>query len=167
CAVTVACIDAPCHGERKPNSGDPAADEAAVVEAIVSGEDRTARDWEATAAVLSAFGPPIALIGFSMGALAGMVTAARLPSIRAMGLCAAGIPAFAVQDRRAVGSSTPQLRAAAALHQIEVLMLNTTHDDLIPPVGALELFEALPPSSKRLTFWEGDHDHVPPEMIRQ
>jgi pimeloyl-ACP methyl ester carboxylesterase len=144
CCVTVACIDAPCHGERKPSSGDSAADDAAVLEAIVAGEDQMAADWEATAAVLAAFGPPIALIGFSMGALSGLVTAGRLSSIRALVLGAAGVPAFAVKSRRAEGSSTPQIRAAEALGHVEVLMLNTTHDDLCPPVGALELFEALP-----------------------
>lgn len=45
--------------------------------------------------------------------------------------------------------------------------MNTTHDELVPPCGALELFEALPHSGKRLMLWEGDHDYVPPEMLRQ
>ena len=165
CGLAVACIDAPCHGERKPNSGDPAADDAAVLHAVVSGADQTAGDWEATAMALSAFGPPIAMMGFSMGALVGLVTAARLPSIRALVLGVAGVPAFAVQGKRDPGSTTPQLRAAAALGDVDVLMLNMTRDEVCPPAGVLELFEAIPGVRKRLTFWEGDHDHVPPELV--
>jgi dienelactone hydrolase len=163
--LAVACIDAPCHGERKPRSGDPAADDAAVLRAVVSGADQTADDWEATAMALAALGPPLAMVGFSMGALVGLVTAARLPSIRALVLGVAGVPAFAVQGKREPGSTTPQLRAAAALDNVDVLMLNMTRDEVCPPAGALELFEAIPGVRKRLIFWEGDHDHNPPELV--
>jgi pimeloyl-ACP methyl ester carboxylesterase len=165
CNLTVACIDAPCHGERKPDSGDQAADDAAVLDAIVSGAEQTAADWIATASTLSAFGPPIAFVGFSMGALTGLVTAGLIPSIRTLVLGVAGVPAFAVQGKRDPGSTTPQLSAAASLGDVDVLMLNMTRDDLCPPSGALELFDAIPGARKRLTFWEGDHDHVPPELV--
>lgn len=165
CGLAVACIDAPCHGERKPSSGDGAADEAAVFQAIVSGEEETATDWAKVAASLSDLGPPTAMLGFSMGALSGLVTAVRLPSITTLVLVAAGVPAFAVQAKRDPGTTTPQLRAAAALGDVDVLMLNMSRDEVCPPTGALELFEAIPGTRKRLTFWDGDHDHVPPELI--
>jgi fermentation-respiration switch protein FrsA (DUF1100 family) len=104
-------------------------------------------------------------MGFSMGAMSGLTTAARLGSVRALVLGVAGVPAFAVQGVRDPGSTTPQLRAAAALGDVDVLMLNMTRDELCPPAGALELFDAIPGARKRLTFWEGDHDHVPPELV--
>ena len=165
CGLAVVCIDAPAHGERRPDSGDRAADDAAVLDAIVSGEDQAAHDWATVTSGLAGLGQPVAMVGFSMGALVALVTAPRLPSIRALVLVAGGIPAFAVRARRAPGSTTPQLRAAAALGDIDVSMLNTTSDEVCPPAGALELFEAIPGARKRMAFWEGDHDHVPAEMV--
>jgi len=163
--LAVVCIDAPAHGERRPRSGDREADDRAVLDAIVGGADRTAADWRTTADALASIGPAVALVGFSMGAMAGIVTAASMPSLRALVLGVAGVPAFALAGRRPAGTTTPHLDAAGRLHDVQVLMLNMTHDDLLPVEGALELFAAVPGPGKRLMLWEGDHDHMPDDLI--
>jgi dienelactone hydrolase len=163
--LTVVCIDAPAHGERRPRSGDPEADGRAVVDAIMGGAEQTAADWHTTADALSSIGPAVALVGFSMGAMAGIVTAGSLPSLRALVLGVAGVPAFAVAGRRPARTTTPHLEAARHLSHVQVLMLNMTDDELMPVEGALELFGAVPGPNKRLMLWEGDHDHMPVDLI--
>jgi dienelactone hydrolase len=164
--LAVVCIDGPAHGERAPRSGDPEADRRVVIDAIVGGGEQTAADWHTTAGALSSIGPPVALVGFSMGAMAGIVTAASMPSLRALVLGVAGVPAFALlAGRRPEGTTTPHLDAARHLGDVQVLMLNMTHDDMFPVEGTLELFAAVPGPGKRLVLWEGDHDHMPEDLI--
>jgi dienelactone hydrolase len=164
--LAVVCIDAPAHGERTPRSGDQEADDRAVLDAIMGGaEQTTAADWRSTAAALSSIGPAVALVGFSMGAMAGIVTAASVPSLRVLVLGVAGVPAFALAGRRPAGTTTPHLDAARHLDQVQVLMLNMTGDEFFPVEGALELFAAVPGPNKRLMLWEGDHDHMPEDLV--
>ena len=107
----------------------------------------------------------VALVGFSMGAMAGIVAAGSMPSLRVLVLGVAGVPPFALAGRRPVGSTTPHLDAARHLRHVQVLMLNMTRDDMFPVEGVLELFTAVPGPDKRLTFWEGDHDHMPDDLV--
>lgn len=46
-------------------------------------------------------------------------------------------------------------------------MVNTTGDDLFPPVGALALFEAFPPGRKQLMLSEGGHGTEPRDMVEE
>jgi dienelactone hydrolase len=163
--LAVACMDASAHGERRPRTGDPDADDRAVLEAIVRGHDRAGADWQVVADALSSVGPPVALVGFSMGAMQGLITATSMPTLRALVLGVAGVPGFALAGRREPGSTTPHLAAAGRLHDVAVLMLNMTLDESLPPEGVLELFAAVAAPDKRLMFWEGDHDHMPPDLI--
>jgi len=57
--------------------------------------------------------------------------------------------------------------AASSLRQPQVLMLNTTQDEIFARDGIHTLFDAIPGRRKRLMFCEGDHDDWPAEMISQ
>lgn len=162
--LTVVAADAPNHGARAPQSGDPEADRRAVEQAVIAGGEQAARDWSSVIASLD-LGPAVAYVGFSMGAMHGTIVAAALPTLRAAVFGMAGVPTFALDAVRGSGSDTPHMAAARRLHQCEVLMVNTTGDDLFSVDGALTLFDAFPTGRKRLMLWEGDHSTEPPDML--
>ena len=98
-----------------------------------------------------------------MGAIFGVPTVAALASIKAAVFVVGGVPAGG-------GIEDPPLRplllkAASKLGQSQVLMVNTTQDEIFPVEGVHELFDAIPGPNKRLMFWEGKHDDWPPEAI--
>lgn len=164
--LTVVAIDAPQHGARVPSTGDPEADRRAIEEAIVAGGEQAAHDWVSVITSLG-LGPAAAYVGFSMGAMHGTITAAAIPTLRAVVFGMAGVPNFALESVRDSGSDTPHMAAARRLHECEVLMVNTTRDDLFPPDCALELFDAFPTGRKRLMLWEGDHGTEPNDMVEE
>lgn len=133
-------------------------------EAVVTGGEKTAADWKAVVDGLD-IGPAVAYVGFSMGAMHGTIAAAAIPTLRAAVFGMAGVPVFALDSVRETGSDTPHMEAARRLRDCEVLMANTTGDDMFPPDAALELFDAFPSGSKRMMLWEGDHVTEPAEMI--
>jgi len=157
--LAVVCIDAVDHGERS---------------AVVAGGPLPAEwhsntlgpmvnDWVETAKALSWIGPPIAYVGFSMGAIFGVPTVGSLASIKAAVFVVGGIPAGG-------GIQDPPLRplllnAASKLDQSQILMVNKTQDEIFPVAGVHELFDAIPGPNKRLMFWEGKHDDWPTEAI--
>jgi dienelactone hydrolase len=120
-------------------------------------------DWDKTARALSWIGPPVAYIDFSMGAIFGVPTVGALASVKAAVFVVGGLPAGG-------GIQDPPLRplllnAASKLGQPQVLMANTTQDEIFPVDGVHELFDAIPGPNKRLMFWEGKHDDWPPDLI--
>jgi pimeloyl-ACP methyl ester carboxylesterase len=157
--LAVVCIDAVDHGERGPVvTGGPLPGEwhSNSIGPMV-------RDWVETAEALSWIGPPIAYVGFSMGAIFGVPTVGSLASIKAAVFVVGGIPAGG-------GIQDPPLRplllnAASKLVHTQVLMVNKTQDEIFPVVGVHELFDAIPGPNKRLMFWEGKHDDWPTEAI--
>jgi pimeloyl-ACP methyl ester carboxylesterase len=159
--LAVVCIDAVDHGERLPlvaGAGLPAEWHSNAVGQMV-------RDWVETAKALSWIGPPVAYVGFSMGAIFGMPTVGALASIKAAAFVAGGIPGGG-------GIQDPPLRplllgAATKLGQSQVLMVNKTQDEIFPVEGVHALFDAIPGPNKRLMFWEGKHDEWPAEAIDQ
>ena len=129
--LTVVSIDAPHHGARRPRSGDPANDRRLMEEAVVTGGEQTAADWKAVVEALG-LGPAVAYVGFSLGAMHGTIAAAAIPTLRAAVFGMAGVPVFALDSVRETGSDTPHMAAARRLRDCEVLMVNTTDDDMFP-----------------------------------
>jgi len=87
--LAVVCIDAVDHGERRPVvAGGPLPAEwhSNAIGPMVS-------DWVETAKAFSWIGPPVAYVGFSMGAIFGVPTVGSLASIKAAVFVVGGIPA--------------------------------------------------------------------------
>lgn len=162
--LTIVSIDAPHHGARNPRTGDVANDRRLMEEAIVAGGEQTSADWKAVVEGLD-IGPAVAYVGFSMGAMHGTIAAPAIRTLRAAVFGMAGVPVFALDSVRETGSDTPHMAAARRLGDCEVLMVNTTDDEMFPPDAALALFDAFPNGHKRMMLWEGDHATEPPEMI--
>jgi pimeloyl-ACP methyl ester carboxylesterase len=158
--LAVVCIDAVDHGERKPisvSTGLPARWHSSATEQMVG-------DWQNTVEGLASIGPAVAYVGWSMGMIFGAPTVASLPSVKAAVFGAGGIPSGPWID-------DPPLRemlldAASKLAHPQVLMLNMTQDQLFRMGDTHCFFDAIPGRSKRLMFWEGDHDDWPAEAIR-
>ena len=133
---------------------------------VVGAVDSVVSDWQVTVAALAALGPPLAYVGFSMGAMKGLSVIESMPSIRAAVLGVAGVPSFAAADRRPPRTTVPHLEVASRLRQdLQVLMLNVTRDDMFRPQDVVELFSAIPGTGKRLMFWEADHGDLLEEMV--
>jgi pimeloyl-ACP methyl ester carboxylesterase len=159
--LAVVCIDAVDHGERRPVD----ADDRLPVEWHSRTMGKMVNDWAATANALSGIGPPLAYVGFSMGAIFGFPIVESQTSIKVAVFVVGGVPSGGwIQD--------PPLRAlllsaASKLSRSHVLMVNKTHDELLPLEGVKDLFNAIPEPDKRLMFWEGSHGDWPSEAIDQ
>lgn len=162
--LTVVAIDAPQHGVRCAVTGDPDLDRQLMEEAIIAGGEQAASEWGSVVDELD-LGPAVAYVGFSMGAMHGTIVTAAISSVRAAVFGMAGVPVFALDNVRGTGSDTPHMAAARRTRDCEVLMVNTTRDDMFPPEAALTLFDAFPSGHKRMMLWEGDHVTEPPDMI--
>jgi dienelactone hydrolase len=157
--LAVVCIDAVDHGERKPPIGWPTIPpgwHSRFAQQMVD-------DWRTTADALSAVGPAVAYVGFSMGAIFGIPTVAAMPSLQAAVFVVGGVPT-------GDGINDPALRsvllaAAAQLTGVAVLMLNKTDDAIFPAADTRAVYDAIPAADKQLAFWPGVHNHWTAEMI--
>jgi pimeloyl-ACP methyl ester carboxylesterase len=157
--LTVVCIDAVDHGERRPEApegsslpgGLPAGWHSRAIPQMVA-------DWRAVADELApTYGPAVAYAGFSMGSIFGLPVVAALPSIEAAVFVAGGIPGGEWIDDPSLPHGL--LAAAARLVAPQVLLCNMTKDALFPLDGVLRVFDALPdPARKRLVLFDADHD---------
>lgn len=157
--LAVVCIDAVDHGERRPAVSDgsvPAGWHSRAAEQMVD-------DWRRTAVALEAIGPAIAYVGFSMGAIFGFPTVAAMPSILAAVFVAGGIPTGGGIDDPTLGPLV--LDAAARLDHCRVLMLNKADDEIFATDDVHTVYDALPGDANELTFWPGDHNSWPAELI--
>ena len=161
--LAVVCIDAPAHGERAPATGDGQKDLEIMVSTIVGPQDVTVKDWKAVAESLGTIGPPVAYVGFSMGAMLGVATVAAFSSIRAAVFWVAGLPPATAET--ATLDTNPFAAAAEAAGRAEILMINMADDDLFGPERAISLFNLIGGKNKRLMLWPGDHDTEPPEAL--
>ena len=153
------CIDAVDHGERRQAN----ADASLPREWHSSVADQMVRDWSDTVDALSAIGPAVAYVGFSMGAMFGVPTVGALPSVRASVFVVGGIPTGGWIDDAPL---VPLLaEAAGRLEHADVLMLNTSDDELFSTSDVQHLFDAVRARSKRLSWWSGSHDEWSDEMI--
>lgn len=156
--LAVVCIDAVDHGERRPPN--VTADLPARWHSSTA--PRMTADWETVAAGLARIGPPLAYVGFSMGAIFGVCTAAAMPGLRAVVLVVGGIPSGWVDD--------PPLRnllvdAARRISEPSVLMLNKSDDELFAVPEVHDLFDAIATPRRQLHFTPGPHDDWPAEAI--
>jgi dienelactone hydrolase len=159
--LAVVCIDAPAHGDRSPNTGDPKRDLQAVIATATGPQDVTVSDWLLVCAELRTIGEPVAYVGFSMGAMMGVAVTASLPTVKAAVFWAAGLPPEPLVE----GRPSTFLEAAARLGHSQVLMVNTTEDQTFSSDAAFGLFRAITARQKRLLFWPGDHDTEPEEAV--
>lgn len=159
--LAVVCIDAVDHGERKQNNatqGLPPSWHSSVIPQMVD-------DWHRTVNGLTAIGPAIAYVGFSMGMIFGAPVVASMPSVKAAVFGVGGIPSGPWINDPPLRAAL--LDAASQLRHPQVLMLNVTHDEFFRTEDAHLFFDAVPGRRKRITFWEGDHDDLPSEAINQ
>ena len=159
--LAVACIDAIDHGERRPENAGP--DIPRLWHSSTS--SRMVEDWSVAAQALSTIGPALAYVGFSMGSIFGVPTVAAIPSIKAAVFVVGGVPENAGFDDPPLGEVLTE--AASRLQHADVLMANMTNDEFFPISGVHELFDAIRARSKRLMFWEGEHDDWPSELLDQ
>ncbi len=159
--LSVVCIDAIDHGERKAEvsaGGVPRGWHSSTIPSMVA-------DWQSVVEHLSSIGPPVAYVGFSMGAIFGFPTVASIPSIRAAVFVVGGIPG---DDWTDDADLPPTLtRAGSGLSDAHVLMLNKDDDDLFAARGVHQVFDSVAALSKRLEFWPGGHDDWGPDLIDQ
>ena len=155
--LAVVCMDAVAHGERSIVDASPSVPQhwhSSTAAQMVN-------DWQRCADGFSSIGPPVAYVGFSMGMIFGASTVASMPTIRAAVFGVGGIPGGSWID------DPPReyllLSAAANLGNVQLLMVNVTHDELFPTEGTHRFFNAVPGRQKRLMFWEGGHDDWPLE----
>ena len=159
--LAVACIDAVDHGERGPAAsaeGLPRAWHSRTTSQMVA-------DWGSVVDHLSAVGPPVAYVGFSMGAIFGFPTVASLPTIAVAVFVVGGIPDGGWADDPALGPSL--IGAAAKLGGADVLMLNKDEDEMFSVHGVRLLFDSVVARSKQLVFLPGSHDDWSPDLIAQ
>lgn len=161
--LAVVCIDAPAHGERGPATGDPDKDLEIVVSTVTGPQDVTVADWRSVSSELSAIGPPLAYMGFSMGAMMGIAVVAAIESIRAAVLWVAGLPPSPPGDQPAGPNAF--VAAAEAAGRAEILMINMREDDLFGPAQATALFDLIGGRRKRMMLWPGGHDTEPEEAV--
>jgi pimeloyl-ACP methyl ester carboxylesterase len=165
--LAVVCIDAPAHGERAPRVADSTERLAAVHAEVAGPVQSTVGDWQAVVTALSSIGPPLAYVGFSMGAMKGLSVIEMIPTIRTAVLGGAGLLACEGAAHRPAGSSVPHLEVAARLRpDLNLLMLNVTRDDMFRPQDVVELFSAFQTTDKRIMFWEAGHGDLLEEMVQ-
>jgi len=142
--LAVVCIDAPAHGERAPDTEDPAQRMAIVHAEVVGPADQVVSDWQTTVTALSHIGAPRAYVGFSMGAMKGLSVVASMPTIGAVVLGVAGVSTFAAADNRPSVSVVRRLEISASFTcDLQVLMLHVTRDNMLRPQDVVELFFAI------------------------
>ena len=120
-------------------------------------------DWQTVAFGLARIGPPVAYVGFSMGAIFGIPTVAAMPSIQAAVFVAGGIPTGGGIDDEPLRPLL--ISEAGRLSHPNILMLNKTGDSIFAMDDCSLLFDAIPGDRKRLAFSEGEHDDWPDELI--
>jgi len=157
--LSVVCIDAVDHGERRPPApagGLPRGWHSRTTPRMVA-------DWNSVVDHLSSVGPAVAYVGFSMGALFGFPTVASMPTIAAAVFVVGGIPSGEWSDDPDLG---PALTGAASrLSRTDVLMLNKDDDEMFPTQGVRLLFDSVVAKSKKLMSWPGSHDDWSADLI--
>lgn len=158
--LSVVCIDAVDHGERRPlDIGDgqiPPHWHSSNIDQMVA-------DWQSITEGLARIGPPVAYVGFSMGTIFGIPTVAAMPSIQAAVFVAGGIPTGGGIDDEPLRQLL--IAEAGRLSHPNILMLNKTDDSIFAMDDCSLLFDAIPGDRKRLAFSEGEHDDWPDELI--
>lgn len=154
-------IDGPVHGDRQPDGGSQPALTFLRFAQVWSSDptmtDAMVADWRATLDALGALpelaGGPVGYWGLSMGTILGLPLVAAEPRVDAAVLGLMGL----------TGPTRDRIDAAAAGLRCPVLFLVQWDDTLFDRTSALELFDRLAPSDKRLHAHPGGHGQVPDE----
>jgi alpha-beta hydrolase superfamily lysophospholipase len=157
-----AAIDAPFHGERRP---DPDADEIQVLGDFLTewlregSTDDMVADWQATLAALRQLDDvgdgPLGYWGLSMGTIYGIPFTALEARLQ---VAVFGLMGLVGPTRERLAADAPQIACP-------VLFLQQWDDQLIPRQETLDLFDALGSIDKRLHVQTGDHTAVPAEEL--
>ena len=187
--AAVLVIDGPAHGARSPVADTPIAGHRAARQALLDPELTTWFTAEWQAAVAAALqvdgidGASLGYIGFSMGTLLGVSVVAALPQVRAAVFGLGGVPRPGGVGDLARGMGAPEavvaivneeddaeirgrtlLEDAARIEGREVMLLNTTEDEVFPVEGILRFYAALA-SPARVVLYPGGHLGLPDEAI--
>ncbi|MGI9022186.1 MAG: dienelactone hydrolase family protein [Acidimicrobiales bacterium] len=155
-------IDAPVHGDRRP---DPQADDYTVFSQFLTEwsregtvEDMLA-DWQATLGAvrdLDEVGDgALGYWGLSMGTIYGVPLVATEPRVQAAVFGLMGL----------VGPTTERLADDARQVTCPVAFIQQWDDSLLPRQPVLDLFDALASVDKRLHVHPGEHAAVPVEEL--
>jgi dienelactone hydrolase len=161
----VVSIDAVDHGERRPPGLPRGAGSGPPARWHSNNAERMVADWRAAAEAAGAegYGPAIAYVGFSMGAVFGYPVVAAMRSIGRAVFVVGGIPSGGGIDDPPLEGLL--LDAAGRLGHADVLLLNKRDDTIFDPDGAHVLFDGIRARTKQLRFSPGDHDDWPPSLI--
>jgi dienelactone hydrolase len=166
--AAVAIMDAPGHGERRPQHLTDEAWEADVVARMgdPAVHVQVLAEWplvivEARRAVPAASGS-VGYAGFSMGSIFGLSIVGDLPEVRAALFAVGG---FVVEERAHSNAVNRMIaNGIAKLGDREVLMVNMTDDESFPIARAIEVLEAIPgPCSMHV--YVGGHRDLPPASM--
>jgi len=187
--AAVLVIDGPAHGARSPELGDPLASSRRARQVLLDPELPVWFTEEWKAALQAARGVSgvdasnAGYIGFSMGTLLGVSVVAAIPEIRAAVFGLGGVPRLGGVGELARSMGAPDevvqmvneeddaeirgrvlLEDAARISGREVLLVNTTEDEVFPVPGILQFYEALA-SPARIALFRGGHLALPDEAI--
>ena len=164
--IAVCAIDAIDHGERGPiiDTGDgPAQAEYIALWKRPDTFDRMNADWSATLDALLAtdrFDPArVGYWGLSMGTMLGLPFVASEPRINAAVLGACGFTGSSAVR----GRFGDRHRVDAPRVMCPVLFMVQWDDEIFDRDGALELFDMIGSTDKRMHVHPGKHGAVPPE----
>jgi dienelactone hydrolase len=154
-------IDGPVHGDRRPDEGaDPRLVLLEFSQAWSSDDrltDAMTEDWQASLDLLERTreggGGPVAYWGLSMGTILGLPLVAADRRIVAAVLGLMGM----------TGPTSARIAHDAPAVRCPVLFLMQLEDELFPRETAIELFDALGSTDKRLHAHPGAHGAVPVE----
>ncbi|MGH9276759.1 MAG: alpha/beta hydrolase [Acidimicrobiales bacterium] len=157
-----AALDAPGHGERRP---DPSADEVQLFANFLAewsragSTDDVVAEWHATLTALRDLEEvgdgPIGYWGLSMGTIYGVPYVASEPRVQ--------VAVFGLMGL--LGPTKDRLAADAAAVSCPVLFIQQWHDQLVPRQESFTLFDTLGPLDKRLHAHPGQHAAVPVEEL--
>ncbi len=161
-AFAAVAIDAPFHGDRRP---DPDAEELTVFSEFLTEwsregtvEDMLA-DWQAALEAVRALDEvgdgPLGYWGLSMGTIYGIPFVATEPRVQAAVFGLMGL----------VGPTADRLAVDAGKVTCPVAFIQQWDDSLLPRQPVLDLFDALASVDKRLHVHPGEHAAVPVEEM--
>lgn len=161
--LVAAAIDGPVHGDRRSEHDPPPGLRLLEFSQVWAGDpsmtDEMVADWRATLDMLvevpGLTEGPVGWWGLSMGTITGLPLVAAEPRISAAVLGLAGL----------TGPTRDRLEADAPSVRCPVLYLVQLDDEIFSVQSALELFEALGSTDKRLHAHPGRHGAVPDEEL--
>jgi dienelactone hydrolase len=166
--AAVAIMDAPGHGERRPQDLGDVEWEAEVLTRMgdPAVHSQVLAEWPlvlaATRERVPAADGPVAYAGFSMGSIFGLSIVGDLTEVRAAVFAVGG---YLTEERERAGAvNTLIARGIPKLGEREVLMVNMTRDESFPIARAIDVLEAIP-GRRSMHVYVGGHRDLPPAAM--